>query len=212
MKMIKKLEETGFAVEREYPGIYYVKGRALFDTQIVVIRELSGAEHSGLKILGLDAREEDIVRFLEKAGGFRRQGDRNNADAVLQVSVQANQKIYQKIRRKTDMCEALRELMKDDIEAEIDRKVREGTEAAKKEVETLKKEAETVKKEAETVKKEAETVKKEAEIVKKELETAKKELETVKKDTCQSDLMNLMKNTGWTKEKAMQMLGVSFAK
>lgn len=71
MKMIKMLEETGFAVEREYPGIYYVKGRALFDTQIVVIRELSGAEHSGLKILGLDAREEDIVRFLEKAGDNR---------------------------------------------------------------------------------------------------------------------------------------------
>ncbi|MCI9621708.1 MAG: hypothetical protein HFG85_17695 [Dorea sp.] len=44
-------------------------------------------------------------------------GDRNNVDAVLQVSVSANKEIYEAIRRCDKvMCEALRELMKEDFE------------------------------------------------------------------------------------------------
>ncbi|MCI9633705.1 hypothetical protein FMM80_27645 [Schaedlerella arabinosiphila] len=44
-------------------------------------------------------------------------GDRNNVDAVLQVSVSANKEIYEAIRRCDKvMCEALRELMKEDLE------------------------------------------------------------------------------------------------
>ncbi|MCI9142617.1 MAG: hypothetical protein HFH87_08355 [Lachnospiraceae bacterium] len=45
-------------------------------------------------------------------------GDRNNADVVLQVSISANEDLYEKIRRDSGMCEALRRLMKDEI-AEI---------------------------------------------------------------------------------------------
>ncbi|MCI8873652.1 MAG: hypothetical protein HFH51_12525 [Lachnospiraceae bacterium] len=44
-------------------------------------------------------------------------GDRNNADAVLQVSVSANREIYEAIRRcDKAMCDALKELMKEDFE------------------------------------------------------------------------------------------------
>ncbi|NBI60494.1 hypothetical protein D3Z53_21185 [Lachnospiraceae bacterium] len=44
-------------------------------------------------------------------------GDRNNVDAVLQVSVSANKEIFEAIRRCDKvMCEALRELMKEDLE------------------------------------------------------------------------------------------------
>ncbi len=70
------------------------------------------------------------------------------------------------------MCDALRELMKDEIEAEIARAV---------------------------------------EASKKEAEEAKKQAENASRETLQSDIGNLMRNTGWTREKAMRMLGVSFA-
>jgi predicted transposase YdaD len=44
------------------------------------------------------------------------QGDRDNIDAVLQVSVAANTSAYDEIRREAGhMCEALRELFKDEI-------------------------------------------------------------------------------------------------
>ncbi|MBR4343614.1 MAG: hypothetical protein IKP88_13085 [Lachnospiraceae bacterium] len=46
----------------------------------------------------------------------------HNADAVLQVSVSANNNVYQIIKRRDPlMCEALRELMKEEIDEEIDK-------------------------------------------------------------------------------------------
>ncbi len=46
------------------------------------------------------------------------QGDRENIDAVLQISVSANQALYDEIKEERKMCDALRELMKDEIEEE----------------------------------------------------------------------------------------------
>lgn len=47
------------------------------------------------------------------------------ADAVLQVSVSANQELYEEIRRNSVMCEALRELMKDEIKGAVEEATRE---------------------------------------------------------------------------------------
>ncbi len=44
-------------------------------------------------------------------------GDRNNVDAVLQASVSANRRLYERIRRYNEiMCDALKELMKEDFD------------------------------------------------------------------------------------------------
>ena len=155
-----------------------------------LMRELQ--KHSGFKILSKNAREEDVRRFLETVSGYTKQGDKNNADAVLQVSVMANKKLYQAIRRDFGMCEALKELMKDEIDKEADLR-------AEMIVQIKVQEAEK---------------KYQAEIEKKVQETEKKvqlETEKTKQNTMQSDLNNLMENTGWTKEKAMKMLGISFS-
>ncbi len=90
------------------------------------------------------------------------------------------------------MCEALKELMKDEIDKEADLR-------AEMIVQIKVQEAEK---------------KYQAEIEKKVQETEKKvqlETEKTKQNTMQSDLNNLMENTGWTKEKAMKMLGISFS-
>ena len=46
--------------------------------------------------------------------------ERSNIEAVLQVSVNANFELYEQVRRDSVRCEALRELMKEEIE--IDKK------------------------------------------------------------------------------------------
>ena len=62
-------------------------------------------------------KEEDVRAFVEEAALISEPGDRNNVDAVLQVSVSANKEIYEAIRRCDKvMCEALKELMKEDFE------------------------------------------------------------------------------------------------
>ena len=81
--------------------------------------ELNSKNHESLKALSKSAQTDDIQRFTELASDFTEPGDKEKADAVLQVSVAANRKNYDKVRRTSDMCEALRELMKEEIEEEL---------------------------------------------------------------------------------------------
>ena len=70
-----------------------------------------------LKMLTQKLTQSDLLDFMECANSFTEPGDRQNADAVLQVSVSANKKIYDQVRRNNViMCEALKELFKDELE------------------------------------------------------------------------------------------------
>ncbi len=108
------LKKSGRTLEERFPGIYYV-GNELFDTQIVVTGRLSRAGHSSLRILSWNADVEDIRTFLMKSIQLTEPADKHNVDAVLQVSIFANENVYNEIRRDSGMCDALRKLMKDEI-------------------------------------------------------------------------------------------------
>lgn len=88
--------------------------------------ELNSKNHESLKELSKSAQTDDIQRFTELASAFTEPGDKEKADAVLQVSVAANRKNYDKVRRTSDMCEALRELMKEEIEEELKKNREQG--------------------------------------------------------------------------------------
>ena len=124
-KLFQILGSLGMKIERPYPGIYYLRGwHAMPDTQIVVTGELDG-KHRALRVLSKNAMEEDVRGFIKEASRLTEPGDRNNADAVMQASVSANRVLYEKLRRCNPvMCEALRELMKDEIEREIEERER----------------------------------------------------------------------------------------
>ena len=112
-------KRKGYTLEEKYPDIYYVTGNLLFPVQIVVISRLNRSTHSSLRILSENADIEDIRQFLEQTENMKTPQERNNIDAVLQASVSANYESYEKIRREMGMCEALRELMKDEIEKDV---------------------------------------------------------------------------------------------
>ena len=85
--------------------------------------ELDPQLHSSLRILTKRAEETDVENFLQMARGFTEPGDRHNADAILQLSVSANREVYEEIKRRDPvMCEALRDLMKEEIENEVQEK------------------------------------------------------------------------------------------
>jgi hypothetical protein len=145
----------GHGIENRFPGIYYITGNLLFPVQIVVTSELSPENHSSLRVLTNKAKVEDVTNFLLQTKELASPGDKNNIDAVLQASVAANANIFDDVRRNASMCQALRELMKDEIEIELANARKEVAEAARKETETARKETETARKEAETARKEA---------------------------------------------------------
>ena len=109
-EMFEAMKNLGMEIKEQYPGIYYVSGKqALFDTQIVVTKQLDKETHRTLRILSKHVREEDVRAFVEKAVRMSEPGDRNNVDAVLQVSVSANKEIRE--TKQETLLEAIRNLM-----------------------------------------------------------------------------------------------------
>ena len=127
VKMFRELKKLGFEVKEEYKGVYYVNGILRMPTQVIVTSELDDADSVGLRILSDDPKEEDLLAFAEISRALTDKNDRENADAVLQVSVSANKAVYDEMKRRyPEMCEALRELMRPEIDEEIE-KERENT-------------------------------------------------------------------------------------
>ena len=118
-ELFKEMRKKGFVIKKRFRGIYYVTGNGLFDTQVVVMKSLDERTHRSLRVLSPMAKKEDVEAFLRQANGLTGPGEKNNVEAVLQVSIQANRELYKEIRRRTVMCDALRELMKDVIEEEV---------------------------------------------------------------------------------------------
>ena len=86
-------------------------------SKVVVTRQLVQETHQTLRVLSRHVKEGDVRAFVERVAELSGPGDRNNVDAVLQASVSANKEVYEAIRRRDKvMCEALRELMKEDFE------------------------------------------------------------------------------------------------
>ena len=68
-------------------------------------------------VLSARVKEEDIINFACASAKLTTQGEHHNVDAIYQVSVMANYEIYEELkRRKPLMCEALRLLMRDELE------------------------------------------------------------------------------------------------
>jgi flagellar biosynthesis/type III secretory pathway protein FliH len=94
----------------------------------VVTGQLSRETHSSLRVLSKNAQEDDIKRFLMTSQKLTIPGDKHNADAVLQVSISANGRIYNRVKEELNMCEALRELMKDEIAYDVEQGMAKGIE------------------------------------------------------------------------------------
>ena len=119
-ELFKKIKSEGGSIEEKYPGVFYITGVVGIPTQFILTSSLSKDFHTCLRVLSNKATEEDIKRFIEMTSEFTEPIDKQNADAVMHVSINANREVYNKIREENPfMCQALRELMKDEIQEEI---------------------------------------------------------------------------------------------
>ena len=119
-ELFKKFQSEGGSIEEKYPGVYYINGVVSIPTQFILTSSLSKDFHVCLRVLSNKASEDDIKRFIEIANTFTEPIDKQNADAVMNVSINANREVYDKIRKENPfMCQALRELMKDEIQEQI---------------------------------------------------------------------------------------------
>lgn len=72
-----------------------------------------------------------MERFVEQNNQLYQKEEKELADSVLQVAMMGNREVFEETKKEGDyMCEALRELFSDEIEAEKARERREGLEEA----------------------------------------------------------------------------------
>ncbi len=113
--LFKMINATGCIIESEYPGVYLIHGIIAIPLRIVVIRELEDDELGAMKIMKRDAQPDEVVKFLTEARNYKDLEDKRSADAVLQVSANINKELYERLRGDQNMCEALKEIMAEDL-------------------------------------------------------------------------------------------------
>lgn len=100
-----------YSVSNPYRGIYYIEGKILFPTQIVVTKELDEESHVWLSALSESMKKQSMVKLLESVGRLTEKTDKEFADSVLEVSIGANKQVIEELIGDDDMCQALMEIM-----------------------------------------------------------------------------------------------------
>ena len=181
-KFFKTLKFYGAVIENPYPGVYYVKGQSPFPIQILVGKELDPCEYSMFRILMPNAFDDDIRRFKDIAMQNYDAAYHRSVDNILQISVSVNRETYARLRKEEpDMCEALRELMKDDFDKATEEANKRADEANKRADEAAKRADEATKKADVTIKEAEERSRKAEEKSRKAEEKSRKAEEKLQK-------------------------------
>ena len=118
--MFQELKRLGAGIEETVKGVFQITGVINFPLQVIVSGDLKGAEFAGLRILSKKPEEKDVETFVQEALNYTNPGDQEDADAVLQVSISQNLELYEQLKRRDPiMCDALRALMKPEIDEEL---------------------------------------------------------------------------------------------
>lgn len=88
------------------------------------LKELNEDHHIWLSSLTQTISKSKAEKLLYTAADLYRKDDKEFAESVLQVAMNKNKNIFGKIKEETEMCEALRELMKPEIDAEVDKRIK----------------------------------------------------------------------------------------
>lgn len=122
--LFQYLKEHGYLMSNPYKGIYYIEGKVLFPTQIVVTRELDEGSHIWLKALSERLEKEDIRNLLEGVNRLTEKIDKELADSVLEVSIGANKQIIEELIGDDSMCQALMEIMEPVIQEKVKKELK----------------------------------------------------------------------------------------
>ena len=104
-------EERGYQITGVEDGIYYIIGDKI-PIQMILTKELSEKHNLWLKSLTDDLEGADTVRRLIEQYGEHKENKLYKS--VMNLIVRANQDKFKEVKT---MCEALEELMKDEMEA-----------------------------------------------------------------------------------------------
>jgi hypothetical protein len=139
-KLFQYFKEHDISLKQPYQGIYYVKQKVWFPTQIIVTSELNKKNHLWLSALTEHLQMQDLQEILEASEKLNGKYDKALVESVLQVSVTANEDLIKKVRGEKRMCEALMEILEPEIRAREEKAVAEAEATAEKRMQETKQE------------------------------------------------------------------------
>ncbi len=164
------------------------------------MKELEEREHIWLESLSKKLGKEGLKRLIRKAEGLEGVHSRSLADDVLQLAVNANKDVVEILKGEDSMCRALMEIMKPEIEAEVEARVKEKMD---------KIEEERGKAEKERAEAEQERVKAQQEIIKIEQERVQMILDMAKESFSLTMIAKLVRKPLDEVQKILQSQGIS---
>ncbi len=115
--LFRYFKEHSYPVSNPYRGIYYIEGKVLFPTQIIVTKELEEESHIWLGALSERMKKQSMVNLLKSVDRLTEKADKEFADSVLEVSIEANKQVIEElIQGGGDMCQALMEIMEPQLQ------------------------------------------------------------------------------------------------
>lgn len=118
VKLFDDLKRYNILFEQTSKGIYRVKWSFPCDVQILVTGEMNPEEHIWLTSLSDHVEEKQARRLIREVHALTEKDDKEYADSVLQIAMERNKEIFDKIRSDELMCQALWDFFKTEIEQE----------------------------------------------------------------------------------------------
>lgn len=110
--MFRYFKEHDYRITNPYRGIYYIEGKVLFSTQIVVTKELNQTEYIWLGSLSDKLEKKDMLALLKEIERLQGKADKEFAQSVLEVGLEANKQIVKELIGGKNMSEELLEILK----------------------------------------------------------------------------------------------------
>jgi hypothetical protein len=125
-KLLEGLKNRGLVIRTVEKGIYEITGLCKLPIRLISINELEEKELLALKVMVKNADEQTVRAFITESRNYSLPGDIQDADAVIQVSYDANRELFSRMRGDDNMCEAFRELFADELENEREQGIEQG--------------------------------------------------------------------------------------
>ncbi len=114
--ILKWLDAQKIDYCKRYDGIYTIMGISLMKMQVVVTEELQSEAFIWLSALTDKLTEQNVKRLVNKAYSLEGIEEKQQADAIMQVLLSANGKVFEKIKEDKAMSALMMELMKPEVE------------------------------------------------------------------------------------------------
>ena len=115
-KPVKLLEQLDakYGVKMKTSGIYRID-KMLFPLQIIVTRELNPKSHVWLKALSRSLKHDEAENLICSFEELKEEEDKQNADAVMNLTVGVNEPLFRQILEDKDMGEALKKILEPEL-------------------------------------------------------------------------------------------------